>query len=285
MVELAREAGGERYCLGYAGDSFNTAVYLARGGVQVSYLTRLGDDPHSDGIIAALAEEGIDSGLVARDAGRSVGLYLIDNDAAGERQFSYWRENSPARSLFDAKPALPVPDLFYFTGITLAVARSGVEILGEVLSQLRSAGARVAFDPNYRPLLWQSVQQARDHYRMVLPLCDLVLPTLDDDRALWGFESAGESQAFYSGFGAGEVVVKGDALVASSWQSGELRERQAEPVAAIDTTGAGDSFNAGYIAARLAGEAPEDALARAQALAAEVVQHRGAIMPREQVTG
>ena len=45
MVELAREAGGERYCLGYAGDSFNTAVYLARGGVKVSYLTRLGDDP------------------------------------------------------------------------------------------------------------------------------------------------------------------------------------------------------------------------------------------------
>lgn len=282
MVELAREAGGDTYRLAYAGDSFNTAVYMARRGIEVSYLTRLGDDAHSERIIAVLHDEGIDTSLIVRDTGRSPGLYLIENDAAGERQFSYWRDSSPARELFDAMPAIPVPGLFYFTGITLAVTRSGVEALGDLLTRLRAAGCMIVFDPNYRPRLWQDSAQARDHYRMVLPLCDTVLPTLEDDRALWELGSAAESQAFYSGFGAAEVVVKGDELLASAWHAGEVWEHKAEPVAALDTTGAGDSFNAAYLAARLAGQSPPEAIVEAQALAATVVQTRGAIAPREQ---
>src|SRR5947209_8296139 len=100
MVELARANDG-RYSLAFGGDTFNTAVYLARSGVPVAYATALGDDSYSDGVLAMATAEGVASDLVIRVAGRMPGLYVIETDSAGERRFYYWREMSPARELFE----------------------------------------------------------------------------------------------------------------------------------------------------------------------------------------
>src|SRR4051812_46719730 len=100
MIEMARGNDG-RFGLACGGDTFNTAVYLARGGLPVSYASALGDDRFSDNILAMAAAEGVATDLVLRVPGRLPGLYLIETDAAGERSFSYWRENSPARELFE----------------------------------------------------------------------------------------------------------------------------------------------------------------------------------------
>ncbi len=101
MVELARNADG-RYGLSYGGDTFNTAVYMARAGLDVSYATRLGDDPYSDGILALAASENVGTSLIGRAKGRNAGLYLIETSPTGERSFHYWRDRAPARDLFDA---------------------------------------------------------------------------------------------------------------------------------------------------------------------------------------
>lgn len=282
MIELAAGEEPGRYALGFAGDSFNTAIYLARAGLDVDYLTRLGDDTLSRDIVATLTAEGVGTNHVQYIRNRQPGLYLISNDADGERHFSYWRDTAPVRELFDAPMCLNDADVFYFTGITLAVTRSGHTHLLQLLDALRSRGCRIVFDPNFRPRLWDDIEQARKHTRAVLPYCHTVLPTLEDDRELWNVADTNACRALYAGLGVEEIVIKGDDLTTHAFTPDEAFAQQAEPVRAVDTTGAGDSFNAGYLAARLKDAGVLDAIKQAQQLAAAVVQHRGAILPREQ---
>ena len=283
MVEMAALDGASTYRQGIAGDTFNTAVYLARTGHDVSYLSHLGDDSLSDGIVAAMTAEGIDTGLVTRRHGRRPGLYLIDNDDSGERQFSYWRNEAPVRQMFDQAVAVAGPlesvEAFYFSGITLAVTRSGSEQLLDLLQRLRARSCRIAFDPNYRPHLWDNVEQAQACIRQILPMVDIALPTLEDETALWGVQSVDECRALYQQYDVEELVIKGADLTSHVFCPEQSLSQRAEAVAATDTTGAGDSFNGAYLGARWRGDSIQAALTAAQSLSAQVVQHRGAILP------
>lgn len=283
MVELSPRASG-LYGLGFGGDTLNTAVYLARLGVAVDYLTALGDDPFSDDMLAAWASEGVGTAAVRRQAGRLPGLYLIQTDSRGERRFHYWREQAPARELF-AGP--DVPDLsgyrwIYLSGISLSLyGPEGRERLHAAVDGARAAGARVAFDLNYRPRGWPSAQAAAAAMDALLRRCDLALPSLDDARALYGDDTAGDLLRRFRALGPSEVVLKQGAGPALLLWDAETAEIPATPVAAtVDTTAAGDSFNAGYLAARLAGRAPADAATAGHRLAAAVIGHPGAVIPR-----
>ena len=280
MIEFA-PAGDGAYRRGVAGDTLNTAVYLRRSGVPVRYLSAVGDDVFSAAIIDLLRQERIDHREVAVMPGRQPGLYVIHNDVSGERAFSYWRGQSPAREMFDGPVQVEAADVFYFSGITLAVCRSGIDNLRQLLATLRQQHCKVVFDPNFRPALWDDVEQARQHYREILPLCDTVLPTLDDDVALWGHDSVASCHDFYRGLGVQELVIKTPGLTACGFLQDERHERQAAPVEVVDTTGAGDAFAAGYLAARLQGQDMPTAIAAAQSLAARVVRCCGAIIPRD----
>jgi 2-dehydro-3-deoxygluconokinase len=125
MVELARGDDG-RFRLSYGGDTFNTAVYLSRAGIDISYATALGDDPYSAGLIALARQEDVRAGLIATVAGRMPGLYLIET-ADGERTFHYWRDRSPARELFELPQAgniataITQAGVVYFSAITLSL--------------------------------------------------------------------------------------------------------------------------------------------------------------------
>src|SRR5690349_22282707 len=99
MIELARGNDG-RYGQAFGGDTFNTAVYLARAGVPAAYATAIGDDPYSDALVSLATAEGVNTDLIMRVPGRMPGLYLIETDGKGEREFYYWRDSSPARDLF-----------------------------------------------------------------------------------------------------------------------------------------------------------------------------------------
>lgn len=278
MIEFAATGKRHQYSQGFAGDSYNTAIYLAREGLQVDYLTRLGDDALSGEIIEQLCNEGVGVDAVVRCAGRQPGLYLINNDADGERHFSYWRSRSPARELFDQPLPLQGLDAFYFTGITLATCRNDIKNLVALIERLRTENCSIIFDPNFRPGLWDTLQQARNHYQQVLGLCDILLPGLDDDRQLWGVETIEQCREHYLQYAPRELVIKGDNLTTHAWIADNYTQKQARQVPAIDTTGAGDSFNAGYLAARLQGLNIDTAIETAQQLAARVVQHRGAVI-------
>ncbi len=193
MVELARGPDG-RFALGYGGDTFNTAVYLARLGVDTAYATALGEDRYSDGIIARAADEGVSTELVLREPGRVPGLYLIETDKKGERTFHYWRDTSPARELFElpgwerVAEAIVTADLVYFSGITLSLySNAGIGRLLATLEYARQRGAKVAFDSNYRPRGWKSDEaRARAVFAEALTRVDIALPTFEDEARLWG---------------------------------------------------------------------------------------------------
>jgi 2-dehydro-3-deoxygluconokinase len=289
MIELSRQPDG-RFSLAYGGDTFNTAVYAARLGLSASYAMALGDDPYSDGIIAAGGSESVDMTAIPRLKGRVPGLYIIETDARGERSFFYWRDAAPARVLFELPERQTVIDamtrarLVYFSGITLSLyGEAGLDAFEAALRAAKAAGARIAFDGNFRPRGWRhDLDRARSVFLRFLPMVDIALPTFDDEQALWGDTSPQATLDRLSGLGIATVAVKNGregALVSDQGQTVAVPvPRQVQPV---DTTAAGDSFNAAFLAALLNGAAPAAAARSGHELAAIVIAHRGAIVPRE----
>jgi len=277
--------------LGFGGDTLNTAVYARRclpEAAGVAYVTALGDDVFSESMLAAWQDEDLETELVYRLAGRRPGFYAIATDEAGERSFYYWRQEAAARSLLedgrdaDLAARLQGTDTVYLSGITLAIlGEAGRSRLLDLLQNLRKAGATVAFDGNHRPALWPEPAAAQAAYQAIGRLTDIALPTFDDEAALHGDESVDATAERWLGWGAREVVVKRGAegcTVVTPQDRVAVPGRPVETV--VDTTAAGDSFNGAYLAARLLGETPAEAATRGCALAAEVIQHQGAIVPR-----
>jgi 2-dehydro-3-deoxygluconokinase len=288
MVELARGSDG-RFGLAFGGDTFNTAVYLARAGAEVGYATALGDDTFSAGILDLAQAEGVDTSTVLQVRGRNPGLYLITTDDDGERSFHYWRDSAPARMLFELDGWQAVAEQMvdakavYFSGITLSLySNAGLGRFLATLEMAGEAGALRVFDGNFRPRGWAGdLGRARTVFAEALKRSSVALPTFDDEAALWGDASPAATIERITTYGVGEVVVKngaGGALVHAEGRTFEVPVGRV--VSPVDTTGAGDSFNAGYLAARLAGVSPEAAAEAGHRLAGEVIMHRGAIIPR-----
>jgi 2-dehydro-3-deoxygluconokinase len=285
MIEL-READGGLYARGYGGDTLNTAVYLARLGIAVDYISALGDDPISDQMIADWDSEGVGTERVARLPGKLPGLYMIRTDDNGERRFFHWRENSAARSLMDlaATPdvlkSLASYDVIYFSAITLSIyTEQGRARLIAALQQARQQGARVAFDTNFRARGWPDLEVARAAYVSAFEVADIVLASTEDLLPLYPGENPENLM--------GRIVNPEAVLKLSEPRSivrfeGRLHEIEAEPIGGdvVDTTAAGDSFAAAYIAARLTGSDPVEASRAGHRLAGVVVGHPGAIIPR-----
>lgn len=283
MVELTRDGGFWR--MGWGGDTLNTAVHLARAGHDVSYMTALGNDPFSMEMQAGWAAEGIDCRLVLTHPTRQAGLYAITTDPNGERSFSYWRDASAARAMFEldaidgAMAAAERADLLCFSLISLAILPDAgrLDLLG-LARRVRARGGRVAFDGNFRPRLWSSTSDARAWRDRAIAVSDIGLPTLEDEQAL-GSIGADVVAAHWQGFGCREVLVK------LGVDGARLPDGKICPIAqsldAIDTSGAGDAFNGGYLAARLNGEGMAEAAAAGHRLAGWTVMRRGAIPVRD----
>lgn len=284
MIELSRR--GDLWAMGYGGDTLNTAIHLARFGWDVSFISALGTDPFSKSLRDDWAAEGLDTSLILSDPARRPGLYAIQTDDAGERSFHYWRENSAARGLFGLPgiegviAAIEAADLFYFSLISLAVLPPDArELLFELCRSLRRRGGRVLFDGNYRPRLWSGPAEALRARQRALTVTDMGFPTLEDEVALGGFASATEVAAAWRDGGVREVLVKlgRDGCLLPD---GTVLPPPAT-ITPIDSSGAGDSFNAGYLQARLAGADTAIAAAAGHRLAHWVIGRQGAIPARD----
>lgn len=293
MIELSHQ--NERTLgLGFAGDTINVSIYLARQTpytqVQVNYATALGHDAYSDMMLADWHKEKINTELVIRHDKKLPGLYLIRTETSGERHFYFYRSQSAARELFnDAHTetvcnALVKMDYLYLSCISLAILDEiSRERLFAALVQAKKQGAQIIFDTNYRPALWPDIITTQKTIEKFAPLIDIILPTITDEQAIYGKDQTAETcAARYHAYGIKEVVVKCDVnpcLV--STPKGQILVPAEKATNVIDTTAAGDSFNAGYLAARLQNLKPEQAARCGHRLASTVIQHRGAIIPAE----
>ena len=287
MLEL-NGAPGSSVATAYGGDTLNTCVYLSRLGISTTFLSALGDDASSDWLLQQWRQEGIDTRWVRRIPGAKPGLYWIHLDDSGERTFSYWRGESAARQVLDdsdyaAKLATEIPgdSLFYLSGITLSIlscrAREGLWFL---LKNLRERGVRVCFDGNFRAAGWDSLRSAQDAFNSTLVHADIALPTFDDEAQVFGDKTPEVTASRLHEAGVGEVVVKrgAEGCYVSHGAITQTVSTRAH-LSVVDTTAAGDAFNAAYLAARIQGLGPIEAAHQGHALAGKVVLHRGAILP------
>lgn len=293
MLELSRanqvnDERGFASTLSYGGDTLNTAIYLSREAVATRYVTALGDDVMSDWMLNEWRKEGIDCSGVIRMPNSVPGLYMINVADDGERSFLYWRHNSPASRLFD--DAVQTKALFeslseashiYLSGISLGILpEKSLQRLFEHLAVYRKAGGKIIFDGNYRPALWPDKSTAQQVYRHMYDLTDIALPTLEDESDLFGAKTAEQVVSALQAHGVKEIVVKMGSMGCAYAIEDSLEEVGALTVSPVDTTAAGDSFNAAFLAARLKGCAGVEACQAGHVLASEVIQHRGAIIPR-----
>lgn len=288
MVEFA-PVGDDTYRRGYAGDTLNTCWHMAQilgTHARVGYFTKVGVDSFSDQLVAFIESSQMDAQRIVRDPERHLGLYVISLTGA-ERHFTYWRESSAARRLADDPAGLAEATrdcgLIHVSGITLAViGETGRRHLFEALAQARSAGAVVSFDPNVRMRLWRDVSDLRAATQAMLEVVDIALPSFDDEALVWGDPDPEATLTRLQRAGVGEIVVKNGASDAVYAVAGQRGRSPTPAVTAIrDTTGAGDSFNAGYLAARLVGLEPLASCEIGQQVAAEVIGHYGALAPRD----
>lgn len=285
MVELSA-AGPGLYRRGFAGDTFNTAWYLRRllpAGFAVDYATCVGDDELSAQMRDFIAGAGVGVGSVRAEPGRTVGLYMISL-RDGERSFAYWRSASAARRLAaDAGwlgDQLRGAGLVLFSGITMAIVPpEDRPTLLAALAAARAGGALVAFDPNIRMRLWPDAEAARAGLTAAAGSADILLPSFDDEAALFGDADPAATLARYRGLGARAVVVKNGPGEVLAWDADEGAVAFAPaPIAATDSTAAGDSFNAACLAARLQGASLAEAVAAGARLAGRVCQSPGGLV-------
>ena len=273
--------------LAYGGDTLNTSIYLSRLNAKVDYVTALGDDLMSDWMVSQWQAENVGCDHVYREPSSVPGLYMINVDEHGERSFNYWRANSPASRLFDGAKsvalfsALEQYDYLYLSGISIAILKPEVRTkLIEFLTQYNSKGGKVIFDGNYRPNLWQSTEEAMQCYKALYSITDIALPTLEDEQILFEYKNAQETLDAILSFGANEVVLKmgeDGCLYSSNSKVGFVPTKKVD---VVDTTSAGDSFNAGYLSARLKGLPVIASCESGHVLASNVIQHRGAVIPK-----
>ncbi|HDC4371164.1 MAG: sugar kinase [Enterobacter cloacae] len=294
MIELSQK--GADVSRGFGGDTLNTSVYIARQvppeALTVNYVTALGTDSFSQQMLDAWQSEHIDTSLIQRMENRLPGLYYIETDDTGERTFYYWRNEAAAKYWLESDGAdaicetLSTFDYLYLSGISLAIlSPTSREKLLSLLRECRANGGKVIFDNNYRPRLWASREETQQVYQQMLQCTDIAFLTLDDEDALWGEKPVDEVIARTQAAGVSEVVIKRGAescLVAVAGDA--VIDVPAVKLAkdkVVDTTAAGDSFSAGYLAVRLTGGTPEAAAQRGHLTASTVIQYRGAIIPRE----
>jgi 2-dehydro-3-deoxygluconokinase len=285
MIEL-RQAPGGLFSRGFGGDTLNTAVYLSRLGIATDYITALGDDSLSDEMVAGWQSEGVGTTKVARLKGKLPGIYMIETDAKGERKFFHWRESAAARALMNLPEtaiilhSLAAYHAIYFSAITLSIySEEGRSRLFGALDRARQERTRIVFDTNFRSRGWPDLDVARRIFTQAFETADIALASTEDLLPLWPGES---NEALLARIASPEAVLKLAEPKSIVRADGTTQEVAAEPLTnpVVDTTAAGDSFAAAYLAARLNGADPVEAARAGHHLAGVVVCYPGAIIPR-----
>ncbi|MBS1911662.1 MAG: sugar kinase [Bacteroidetes bacterium] len=280
LAELRRRTDGA-FATGYAGDAFNALFYASRLGLRTRFISALGNDLFTPMIAGGIEREGICTRWLARVADRRNGIYFIETAPDGEYTFHFWRAGSAAtRTLRIFRPdelleAVAGARFFLVTGIAVAV----MEDRERLIDLLRAARGRttIVFDTNYRPALWRGPEEYREWLNRILPEVDLLLAGGGDLRAAFGGDQPEALCAGFAQAGPKRIVLKDGARGAALIANGGTEWFPALQATVVDTTGAGDAFNAGYLAAAAAGLPDAECVALGLRVSARVLGVQGAI--------
>lgn len=293
MIELNGKLFGEMW-QSYGGDTLNSATYLTRisssNDIQVHYVSALGTDNLSEQMRMHWQADGINTDWVLKDENHQPGLYLIQLDEQGERTFLYWRNQSAAHYMVQHPDFhhilshLEDVDMVYLSGISLAIlSKNDRTFFIEQLIKLAKKGVQIAFDSNFRPKLWDSLKEAQESYLQLLPYITLALVTFDDEQLLWNDNDEQATLTRLHQIGIPKVVVKcgRNGAIFSDSQTSQYGQVVPKPISnVVDTTSAGDSFNAGFLNGYLRNKSLEICCQQGNRVAGIVIQHKGAIIDK-----
>ncbi len=292
MLELTR-AGSEQFNRAFAGDVYNSSVYLKRAFPEheISFMSGVGKDTLSDQFLDVLATEQVDSTFMGRSDVSNMGIYMVNTDEHGERSFLYWRNSAAAKEVMsllsdEQNESLKTADIFFFSGISLAILPNGERAaFFELLKTLKDSGTTLIFDPNYRARLWGSEDEAKQAMIAAFELSDWLMPGVEDFADLFGLNTVDDVVEYCAQYQFDELVIKQGSDSVHVVRGGETQVLPVIPSEkVVDTTSAGDAFNGVYLGARVSGNEPDKACQLASYLAARVVETPGAIMKRDLFT-
>lgn len=285
MVELAPLSALGTFQMGFAGDTMNTAWYLRQllPNAQIDFCSAVGTDEMSNQLVDFLDDAGIGTKHIFRRDDKTCGLYMISL-VDGERSFSYWRSDSAARTLArDLDPLLAAmsgADVVYFSGISIAIlSETDRANLLFALQTYRTGGGTVVFDPNLRPRLWADTNNMVSAIMNAAHVSDIVLPSFEDEADWFGDSDPTDTAKRYAAAGARCVIVKNGPDEMTALNDDKFSQHLPQKVDdVVDTTAAGDSFNAGFMAQRLTGGDVATSVDAGAALSAKVIGARGALV-------
>jgi len=292
MVEFSPEVKEGSFKQSFAGDVYNTAVYLKRllkETIEVSFLTAVGNDVMSERMVDDFLSHRIDTCFVKRVNDRQPGAYLIQTSDQGERSFVYWRDTSAAKMTIsqlseeDKSKLINQCDLFYFSGISIAILNQNErETFWQLVNDLRNAGAQIVFDSNFRSRLWHSHDDAKQQFEQAFSLSDIVFAGVEDFSLLYQLNTFAALDNFFNDYLIAELIIKNGADGVFYRSATEQFIVDIAPVTnVIDTTSAGDSFNSAFINARIKQSSATAAIKQGCLLSACIIQHKGAIIDKQ----
>ena len=260
-----------------AGAETNVAIGLARLGVKVGWVSRLGTDSMGRFLIHAMQREGIDCSHVACDAAQRSGMQFKGRvEGGGDPPVEYHRKGSAASLMQPDQidvPWLTAARHLHATGVFPALSPNCFQTAQRSIELMRAAGRTVSFDPNLRPTLWASPERMREAINGLAAQADWVLPGIEEGRFLTGADTPEGIARFYRERGAKLVIVKlGPDGAYWDGDAGAGRVPGFPVAQVVDTVGAGDGFAVGVISALLEGRDVTAAVRRAAWIGARAVQ-------------
>ena len=291
MLELSTTPTGQTN-KSFGGDVYNTAVYYKRLMQQqgnVGFFTAVGEDNISQQMVAQFQLEQLNTEYVFTNSDKTIGAYMIETSAQGERSFTFWRNDSAARFMMaDSHQLLKAMDddsidTFYFSGISLAILYPQHRTaFWQLLAELKQRGAKIAFDTNYRPKLWLTAEDALEQFKLAFAHSDIVFTGVEDMSPLIKSDDANQLAQYCAQFDIAELIVKNEAKQVICLTPEQRYLVDVIPASnVVDSTAAGDSFNGAYLAARAKGYSISNSAAFACEIAKSVLFHRGAIMAQD----
>jgi len=268
----------EHFTRSLSGAEVNVCIGLTRLGHQVTYLTRLGDDPLGRYIINRLKQESIDTKFVTFDNVYRTGIQLKNKVKKGDAYAPYYRKGSAfshiSPEVIDTVDFTGIK-IAHITGIPPALSESCRKATYRLIERARENQVAVSFDPNLRPDLWENQEKMIDVINDLASKSDIFLPGISEGRLLSSYEDEDKIADFYHNMGVRAVIIKlGEkgAFVSADGEKYHVSGFKVDKV--VDTVGAGDGFAVGILSGLLEGLSIEEATVRGNAIGALQVMHQ-----------
>ncbi|TCP21287.1 2-dehydro-3-deoxygluconokinase [Scopulibacillus darangshiensis] len=259
------------------GAELNFAIGCARLGLRMKWISRLGKDEFGRFIDNFARGEGIDMSDVRLVEGYPTSINFKEIREDGSGKTFYYRHNSPILTIEpeDIKESMFEDiDIVHLSGVYLAIDPRNILIAKRVIEVAKGKGSKVSFDPNIRLKLW-TIEEARKAYFDLFPSVDILLTGRDEIQLILEDDREEALETFAEKYDINQLVIKDGEKGSKLYTNGLWFEKEAFPIVPIDTVGAGDGFDAGYIYALLNDYSSEERLTFANGIGAMVTTVSG----------